>query len=239
MRESVPHILMVDDDASVREAVAAALDRNHVVHSASTGDQACAVLRKHPIAAIILEAIREDEHGLELVGCFRTLSRAPILILTGHGTEELVIRALRAKVNDYLKKPVNIRELHAALARLIHPDHPRPDPVAQARHLMTEHAERPHTTASLAKDIGLSDRQLRRRFRRVYGKTPRRYLVEVRLQRTEELLRTTDLGIEQIAQAVGYQNVAAFDRTFKRGFGVSPSELRDHLNWVSGGKRPN
>jgi len=239
MRESVPHILVVDDDASVREAVAAALDRNHVVHSASTGDQACAVLRKHPIAAIILEAIREDEHGLELVGRFRTLSRAPILILTGHGTEDLAIRALRAKASDYLKKPVNIRELHAALARLIHPDHPRLDPVAQARHLMTEHPERPHTTASLAKDIGLSDRQLRRRFRHVYGKTPRRYLVEVRLQRAEELLRTTDLGIEQIAQAVGYQNVAAFDRTFKRAFGVTPSELRDHLNRVSGGKRPN
>jgi len=239
MHEAVPHILVVDDEPSVREALAAALDGTYVVHSASNGDEACAVLRTHPIAAIILDAILEDEHGLDLVGRFRTLSRAPILILTGHGTEELAVRALRARASDYLNKPVNIRELHATLARLIQSDHSRLDPAAQARHLMTEHPERPHTTASLAKDIGLSDRQLRRRFRHVYGKTPRRYLVEARLQRAEELLRTTDLGIEQIAQAVGYQNVAAFDRIFKRAFGVTPSELRDHLNRVSGRERPD
>jgi YesN/AraC family two-component response regulator len=239
MREAAPHILVVDDDASVREALAAALDGTYVVHNTSNGDEACAALRKHPIAAIILDAILEDEHGLNLVGRFRTLSRAPILILTGHGTEELAIRALRAKASDYLKKPVTVRELRAALARLIQPDHPRLDPAAQARHLMTEHPDRPHTTASLAEDVGLSDRQLRRRFRHVYGKTPRRYLVETRLQRAEELLQTTDLGIEQIAQAVGYQNVAAFDRIFKRAFGVTPSELRDHLNRVSGRERPD
>jgi YesN/AraC family two-component response regulator len=239
MREPAPHILVVDDDASVREALAAALDRTYVVHSASNGDEACAAMRKHPIAAIILDVLLGREHGISLIERFRTLSQAPILILTGYGTEELAIRALRAKASDYLKKPVNIRELHATLTRLIQSDHSRLDPAAQARHLMTEHPERPHTTASLAKDIGLSDRQLRRRFRHVYGKTPRRYLVEARLQRAEELLRTTDLGIEQIAQAVGYQNVAAFDRTFKRAFGVTPSELRNHLNRVSGGKRPN
>lgn len=239
MRESVPPILVVDDDAAVREAVAAALDGTYVVHRASNGDEACVVLRKHSIAAIVLDVLLGREHGIGLIERFRTLSQAPILILTGYGTEELAIRALRAKASDYLKKPVNIRELRAALARLIQSDHSRLDPAARARHLMTEHPERPHTTASLAKDIGLSDRQLRRRFRHVYGKTPRRYLVEVRLQRAEELLRTTDLGIEQIAQAVGYQNVAAFDRTFKRAFGVTPSELRDRLNRVSGGKRPN
>jgi YesN/AraC family two-component response regulator len=235
----VPHILVVDDEPSVREALTAALDGAYVVHGAVTGDEACAVLRTHPIAAIILDAILEDEHGLDLIGRFRTLSRAPILILTGHGTEELAIQALRAKASDYLKKPVSVRELRAALARLIQPDHPRRDPAAHARHLMTEHPDRPHTTASLAKDVGLGDRQLRRRFRDVYGKTPRRYLAETRLRRAAELLRTTDLGIEQIAQAVGYQNVAAFDRTFKRAFGVTPSELRDHLNQVSGRERPD
>lgn len=168
----VPHILVVDDEPSVREALTAALDGAYVVHGAVTGDEACAVLRTHPIAAIILDAILEDEHGLDLIGRLRTLSRAPILILTGHGTEELAIQALRAKASDYLKKPVSVRELRAALDRLIQPDHPRLDPAAHARHLMTEHPDRPHTTASLAKEVGLGDRQLRRRFFEAYGKTP-------------------------------------------------------------------
>ena len=226
MREIVPHILVVDDEPSIREALTTALKGAYMVHSASTGDEACAVLRKHPIAGIVLDVLLGHEHGLDLIERFRALSPAPILILTGYGTEELAIRALRAKASDYLKKPVNVLELRAALGRLVQQDHPHLDPAARARHLMIEHPERPHTTASLAKHVGLSDRHLRRRFRDVYGKTPRRYLTEARLRRASDLLRTTDLGIEQIAQAVGYQNVAAFDRVFKRAFGVTPSELR-------------
>jgi transcriptional regulator GlxA family with amidase domain len=178
------------------------------------------------VAAIVLDAVLRDEHGLDLIGRFRAFSQAPILILTGYGSEELAIRALRAKANDYLKKPVNVLELRAALAQQVQPGQPRLDPTARARYLMSEHPDRPHTTASLAKDVGMSGRQFRRRFQDVYGKTPRRYLAEARLRRAAELLRTTDWGIQQIAQAVGYRNVAAFDRSFKRAFGVTPSAVR-------------
>ena len=86
--------------------------------------------------------------------------------------------------------------------------------------------DRPYTTASLAKVIGLSAWQLPRRFRATYGKTPRRYLAEMRLRQAVELLRITDAGLEQIALAVGFQNVAVFTRRFKRAFGVPPSTWR-------------
>ena len=239
MHEAVPHILVVDDEPSVREALAAALDGTYVVHSSSNGDEACAALRKHPIAAIILDAILEDEHGLDLIGRFRTLSRAPILILTGHGTEELAVRALRARASDYLKKPVNIRELHATLARLIPPDDLTPDLAARVRQFLDAHPAKPFRAATLAAQLGMSEAHLRRLFRETYGKTPRKYATEVRIRRAADLLRGTERSIKQIAQAVGYQNVAAFDRIFKRAFGVTPSELRDHLNRVSGRERPD
>ena len=53
MRDPLPHVLVVDDDASIREALGAALGHAYTVHAAATGDEACAVLRRHPIAAII------------------------------------------------------------------------------------------------------------------------------------------------------------------------------------------
>ena len=227
----VPHILVVDDEPSVREALTAALDGAYVVHGAVTGDEACAVLRTHPIAAIILDAILEDEHGLDLVGRFRTLSRAPILILTGYGTEELAVRALRAKASDYLKKPVSVRELRAALARLIQPDDLMPDLATRVRQFLDAHPAKPFRAATMAAQLGMSEAHLRRLFRETYGKTPRRYVTEARIRRAAELLRTSKRGIKQIAMEVGYTDLRLFRRTFARLIGMTP------LAWRARGRK--
>jgi len=226
MRAPAPHLLVVDDDPSVVEALTAALKATYIVHGAATGKEACALLRRHRVAAIILDAVLGEEHGLDLIEPLRKLSAAPILILTGHSTEDLAIRAVRARVDDYLRKPVNLKELKAALNRLVE-EHGEPlNPVEQARRILAEHPEGPHTTARLAREVGLSQGHLRRQIRAAYGKTPRRYLTEVRMERAFELLRTTPRGIEQVAHSVGYPSVAVFNRMFKRAFGVTPSKAR-------------
>lgn len=114
-----PHVLVVDDDRGIHEALTAALGPLYVVHTAASGAEACAILRAQPIAVIILDAILGEEHGLDLVEPFRALSPARILVLTGHSSEDLAIKALRAKVDDYLKKPPSVTAVHAALARLV------------------------------------------------------------------------------------------------------------------------
>ncbi len=227
MPASAPHILILDDDPAIREALATALQGTYVVHRAATGQEACALLRRHPVAAIVLDAVLGDEHGLDLIARFRALSQAPILVLTGYGSEDLAIRALRAKASEYLKKPVSVLELRAALARLTPPPpDPAEDPVDRARRLMTERPDHAQTTGRLARQVGLSDRHFRRRFFEAFGKTPQRYLTEVRMQRAKTLLRTTRLGVAQIAQAVGYTSGVTFDRIFKRAYGITPSEFR-------------
>lgn len=119
MRDSAPHILIVDDDRSLREALTMALKGAYVVHGAATGEEACATLERHPVAAIILDLLLGKEHGLNLVGRFRTLSRAPILVLTVYGSEEVAVRARRAGVSEYLRKPFNLEDLKASLSRLV------------------------------------------------------------------------------------------------------------------------
>jgi YesN/AraC family two-component response regulator len=221
-----PHILIVDDEPGIRESLTAALTGAYVVHATGTGNGACSLLKRHPVAAIVLDEVLGEEHGLDLIQKLRALSSAPILILTGHGSEELAARALRARVSDYLKKPVSLAEIRGALARLTRQGEPPEDAAARARRTLTEFLDREHTTESLAKEIGLSERHLRRQFSEVYGKTPRRYLTEVRMQRAADLLRTTRLGVEQIAQAVGYARMTTFDRIFKRAFHLTPSVYR-------------
>ncbi len=223
---SRPHLLIVDDEPSVREALALALSGTYTVHAAAAGNAACDILRTHPIAAIILDAVLQGEHGLDLVGEFRVLSKAPILILTGYGSEDLVVLALRARVDDYLKKPVKLAELQAALDRLMaHGGNPS-NPVARARSHLDQHFSKGFKAKELAAQLGVSEAHLRRLFRAAHGKTPRRYLLEVRMQRAAELLRTTRLGIKQIALEVGYANLVTFGRSFKRVHNMMPSGFR-------------
>lgn len=221
-----PHILVLDDDPAIRDALEMALRGLYVIHSAAAGDQAYTILQRHPIAAIVLDAVLGAEHGLDLIQRFRAISHAPIVMLTGYGSEELAVRALRARVNEYLKKPVDVAKLRTTLAELITPPGVRADHVIRAVRHLEEQPDRRHTTASLAKELGLSERHLRRRFQEAYGKTPRRFLTEVRMQRAEELLRKTQLGIEEIALAVGYPDLGTFRRIFKRAFGMTPSDFR-------------
>ena len=221
-----PHILVVDDDPAVVEALTAALKGTYVVHGAATGTEACAILRANPVAVIILDAVLGEEHGLDLVERFRSLSPARIVVLTGHSSEELAIRTVWANVDGYLKKPPSVPDLQAVLARLI----PRPewpaDLAAEARRYLDEHLAKRFCPAELAGKFGVSESYLRRCFRTVYGKTPRRYLTEVRMRQAATLLRTTTRPVERVAQDVGYPNVVWFTKSFKRAYGVSPTEFR-------------
>jgi DNA-binding response OmpR family regulator len=136
---SRPSVLIVDDEAAIREALAAALADRYLVHTAASGAEAGERLRVHPIAAILLDVFLKDEHGLDLVEPFRRLSPAPIMLLTGNGSEALAKRAVWAGVDCYMNKPVSVSDLRAAVARILQrvaPSDVDPGPIS------TERAER-------------------------------------------------------------------------------------------------
>ncbi|HAY82145.1 MAG TPA: AraC family transcriptional regulator [Planctomycetaceae bacterium] len=80
------------------------------------------------------------------------------------------------------------------------------------------------TSAQLAREVHLSEKQLERVCRRELGRTPRQHLIWLRMQRAAELLTTQGGKIESIASQVGYQNPFVFSATFKRCMGWPPSE---------------
>ncbi len=223
-----PHraLLVVDDDPAIREAIPAALRERYRVYTAATGPEACAVLRGHPVSAILLDVRLGTEDGLEWIGDFRALSAAPIVILTGHSTEELAVRALQAQVAEYLRKPVGLPALQAALDRLNPGAPPETDVAATARRLLDAHPPAPFAPTSLATQVRTSEGQLRRAFRTAYGQTPKRYLVTLRLRRAAQLLGTTRFNVAQIGYAVGFASAPWFTKLFTRTFGVSPLGYR-------------
>ncbi|MDG4786300.1 helix-turn-helix domain-containing protein [Micromonospora sp. WMMD1102] len=80
--------------------------------------------------------------------------------------------------------------------------------------------------ADVAAQAGLSPRTLNRRFHEETGRTPMQWVTGVRIRRAQELLETTDHGVDRIANLVGFASPANFRVQFKRHSGVTPNAYR-------------
>jgi AraC-like DNA-binding protein len=100
------------------------------------------------------------------------------------------------------------------------------DPVRSARRLLDEHYNTPITIEQLSSKVALSPYYFIRLFRRIYRQTPHQYLVQQRIARAKELLRTTDLPITEICVAVGFESLGSFSALFRKLAGISPSAYR-------------
>jgi AraC-like DNA-binding protein len=82
------------------------------------------------------------------------------------------------------------------------------------------------TITLLAKEVGLSRSALVERFSHYLGEPPMKYLTQWRLQLAAESLVSTPRSVVQVACEVGYESEAAFNRAFKREFGMPPARFR-------------
>ncbi|GAA2326556.1 GlxA family transcriptional regulator [Dactylosporangium salmoneum] len=91
---------------------------------------------------------------------------------------------------------------------------------------MQEHAHRNVSLSEVAARAGLSVRTLNRRFHAETGRTPMQWLAGARIRRAQELLESTDLGVERIAALAGFASPTNFRAQFKRSAGVTPQAYR-------------
>ncbi|CAN5271958.1 HTH-type transcriptional regulator CdhR [soil metagenome] len=100
------------------------------------------------------------------------------------------------------------------------------DHVLKALAEMEAFVEEPLPAARIAAHAGVSVRQLERLFRAHLGQSTGEMYMAIRLDQALHLLRTTQLGMTQVAVACGFQNASHFSRRFKRRFGHPPSRTQ-------------
>jgi AraC-like DNA-binding protein len=98
--------------------------------------------------------------------------------------------------------------------------------VARALALMHEQPSYPWTVEDLAHRIGISRSALAQRFTELLDVPPMQYLAQWRLQLAARQLRAGNQPLAAIAEQVGYESEAAFNRAFKREFGLPPATWR-------------
>ncbi|MCZ6860310.1 MAG: response regulator [Alphaproteobacteria bacterium] len=114
------HILVVDDEADIRDELQEYLVRKGFrVSTADGGPAMRRILDRKPADLIILDLTMPKEHGLTLVGDLRKTSNAGIIILTGTGEAADEIVGLELGADDYMSKPCNLRELLARVRSVL------------------------------------------------------------------------------------------------------------------------
>ena len=88
--------------------------------------------------------------------------------------------------------------------------------------------------ADLARELHTTERRLSTLFRQRLGLSVFDYTLELRLGHARQLLDTTTLQVQRVADLVGYQNAGDFTRAFRRRFGVTPGQFRQVATSASG-----
>jgi AraC-like DNA-binding protein len=105
-------------------------------------------------------------------------------------------------------------------------------PVPPARHLLRAkdladaRYHEPLDVAVLARAAHLSQAHFSREFRKAFGESPHQYLLTRRLERAAALLRNTDRSVADICLSVGLRSVGSFTTSFRRVYGLTPTEYR-------------
>lgn len=114
-------LLVVDDDASVRQIVAELLtEEGYAPLTAASADEALALMRTEPLPLVISDVKMPDKDGLTFLRELRAeFPDCAVLMMTGYGQVESAVEALRWGASDYLLKPIRANHLSAAVLRAL------------------------------------------------------------------------------------------------------------------------
>ena len=237
-------ILAVDDDAIIPEMIGFFLGKSYEIRAATTGAEALVKARRDRVDLVVLDHRLPDCTGLEILTELRsTHPILPVIMLTGYGSEWICASAFKLGVTDYLQKPVSAVNLVAAVKRILAPGVDRiasggesqlpsdlpaafPLPILRAVGLIQQCYWDQLTLSALARQVGMSKYHLSRRFHEALGVTLREYLLKVRLERAKVLLANRHISVTEVAQSVGFGDLARFDKVFKRYTHLTPSAYR-------------
>ncbi len=121
MTTDLIRVLLVDDEAGFLDVLAKRLGkRGLVVTSAISGTKAIQTLREHDFDVSILDLKLEDMDGIEVLEIFKKMvPDMPVIMLTGHGSEQAAREGLAHGAFDYLLKPCDLDDLIAKVHQAV------------------------------------------------------------------------------------------------------------------------
>ena len=161
-----------------------------------------------------------DKNRLTTAGGTSSIDLMLKIIADDHGEElanavadQLIYSSIRTDQDTQrLSVPTRIGVRHPKLSLVIQ--------------MMESNIEEPISPAILARDVGMSTRQLERLFRRYLNRSPKRYYMELRLQKARNLLMQTDMSVINVALACGFASPSHFSKCYRAHYNTTPYRER-------------
>ncbi len=167
---------------------------------------------------------------IEVSGSLFEIDRDRFTCAGGTAAIDMMLAVISAQHGPDLAAAVAEQIIHSPIRH--HSEHQRMSLPARigARHpkligiieRMEDNLEEPLSPSTLAKEVGLSTRQLERLFRRYLDRSPKRYYLELRLKKARLLLLQTDMSVINVALACGFSSPSHFSKCYRAFYGRTP-----------------
>lgn len=181
-----------------------------------------------------LPGFSEEFPEIDVTGSLFEIDRDRFTSAGGTSPLDMMLALVSSQHGPELASKVAELALHSPIRH--HHEHQRMSLPARigARHpklvgiieQMENNLEEPLSPSLLARQAGLSTRQLERLFRRYLDRSPKRYYLELRLNKSRSLLLQTDMSVINVALACGFSSPSHFSKCYRAFYGRTPYRER-------------
>lgn len=248
------HVLVIDDDDDLRKFLVDSLSVYYRVDTAINGmDGLKKAITKQPdivISDVMMPAMDGIQMLKELKKNINT-NHIPVILLTSKTEFANRIEGLEQGADAYLGKPFSVEELYTLIGNLIAnrirlkgkysgsstQEGKRMPIVLQSNDevlmerimkVINKNLNNPMLSVEmLTQEVGMSRTHLHRRIKGMTGLTPSDFIRNIRLIQAAELLKKKDITVTQVAYTVGFSSQTHFSSSFKKMYGISPTEYKE------------
>ena len=243
-------VIVVEDDAEMREYLRSALRPDYQVTVCADGQEAWPIIATTLPDAVITDLVMPGMTGAELCRRIRqnpSTNHIPVLVLTGQNGEQEEQTATDSGADRFLSKPVSVQLLVGALAQAISAretvkakfnpamdfDYSGIEMGSADEKLLRRivetirgNLENPEfDVAALCEEVGISRVHLNRKLKETGNVPPSLLIKSFRMKQAAYLLVNNKVNISEVAYRVGYSSHSYFSSSFREYFGLSPKEF--------------
>jgi two-component system, response regulator YesN len=233
---SIPgRILLVDDHAAFRSEFRTYFEEYDIIEAGS-GEEALGILGKpNQIDLVILDVNMPGMNGIQVLEKIRKInSDIGIIIQTGYGSKEVILKAFRGHADDYIEKPLNIDATREVIEKILERRRGIPDmdissskdKIERVKRFVQRNCFKKISLKDATGVVYLSPKYLSRIFKQETGMAFQDYVLLIKMEKAKDFLEESSLNVDQIAWKLGYANSESFTRQFKKRTRFTPSGYR-------------
>ncbi len=246
----LPLVLIVDDHADIRNYIRIRLQPGYQVEEAGGGIEGWLKTHEQLPDLVISDILMPDLNGLDLCRRIKSdplTSHIPVILLTAKGNTSTQIDGLEAGADAYIAKPFDPELLLARMRNLLQAherlqkhfqqggvqvtlkelniSHLDQQFLEKCMDIIERHLADPeYSVEQLGKAMFMSRMQLYRKIKALTGDSPNHFIRALRLNRAAQLLEK-GFSVAEVTYQVGFQDLKYFRESFRKQFGVNPSEF--------------